>query len=195
VSLRAKKEPRDRKISPAAEVKEIADLLIRPSASDKREWPSCAACQERLQSITIVYGRVGTAPRRGGRVEWGKTEKVCEKHKVLGYKFDQNQAAFLVTVGGDVWDKLSKPQKLALVDHELSHIGFNAAGAPCVVPHEITEFRGVVMRHGVDWEAGLKQFAEACFDRVAQLRLDLEPSRRVVEPGVVATNGALERAA
>lgn len=171
---------KDRLVRLAPEVKELADILIRPSAEQEREWPSCAGAHKRLQSAIITYGYYGDHATKDGRAVAGRTRKVNVEDKVLIGHIDQAQTTFVVVVATDVWEAMDTTQRMAVLDHELSHIGFNAALEMTCVGHDLQEFRGVVERHGVDWDEGLRKFAETCQDKMSQvqLKLDLEPERK-----------------
>ena len=58
------------------------------------------------------------------------------------------------------WTKLSPPQRIALVDHELSHCGVNDKGNWVVMPHDVEEFASIVERWGL-WTGDLVQFNAA----------------------------------
>lgn len=166
------KRTKDKLVKLAPEVKAVADILIRPTAAEKREW-SCAGCHSRLHYASIVYGFYGDHVLKDGKAVAGRTRKVNEQDKVLIGKIDQEQPTFVVVVATDIWAAMAMPARLALVDHELSHIDFKASGAMGLRGHDIQEFSGVVERHGVDWDEGLRRFAETCSKQAVQLRLEL----------------------
>ncbi|HSY50381.1 MAG TPA: putative metallopeptidase [Thermoanaerobaculia bacterium] len=62
---------------------------------------------------------------------------------------------YLMEIAHDTWMKLTGSQRIALVDHELSHI--SPAG---LVGHDVEEFSAVIQRHGA-WKPDLTAFLEA----------------------------------
>ena len=194
---RKAKAAKDVTIELAPDVKALADILIRPDGVEEAAYCQCAGSQVRLQSALIIFGFLGTHARKDGRAVLARTRKVNEQDKVLLGHLDQAQPAFVVLVAKDLWRDMGVAGRLALVDHELEHIGFNSRGGFGLRGHDLQEFRAVVARHGVEWEASLREFAEVCADRVAQLRLDLGPVVAVGGADVAGacSNGPLEVAA
>jgi Putative phage metallopeptidase len=104
------------------------------------------------------------APRKGKRLKIASVSLVPEKYRILtdkGYHF-------LVVIDQKIWDCLEHDQQVAVVDHELCHMGWDEDG-PFVRDHEVEEFRAVVERHGL-YHIPLQSFAEA----ISQLNLPLE---------------------
>lgn len=69
---------------------------------------------------------------------------------------------FVIEINWQEWRRLSDMQKIALVDHELSHCGReeNDKGERkwVILSHEIEEFNGIVRRWGL-WKSDLMIFA------------------------------------
>jgi hypothetical protein len=65
-------------------------------------------------------------------------------------------AFFVIEVAWDTWERLTGPQRIALVDHELSHIGVDGD----MVAHDVEEFAAVLRRHGA-WKPDLRDFLSA----------------------------------
>ena len=55
---------------------------------------------------------------------------------------------FVIIIDERLWDQLEVNQQTAVLDHELSHLGWDADGA-YLKDHDITEFGDVVSRHGI----------------------------------------------
>jgi hypothetical protein len=120
-----------------------------------------------LADAKIKYlGREG-AWSVGGKIRWGSAEKCSAKHRHLtGYDF-------IIIINVDVWGGLESKQKVALVDHELSHCGINDNGW-CIWPHDVEDFASVVRRHGL-WQEGVRKYAEAAVEASRQLTIfDIE---------------------
>jgi hypothetical protein len=86
---------------------------------------------------------------------------------------------FIVLIDHNIWEGLDVEQRLALVDHELSHCSyqteddgatqkFRKDGSPlwAVRGHDVEEFASVVQRNGL-WNAELVTFARAIVDSLA----------------------------
>ncbi len=86
---------------------------------------------------------------------------------------------FIILIDRDFWNAAMPDQKLALVDHELCHIGRNtqtmegeegkAVKAWCdaadpkswkLVDHDVEEFGAIIKRHGL-WDSSREKFGEA----------------------------------
>lgn len=88
---------------------------------------------------------------RRGRVRLGVAGKASSKITYLtGHDFT-------LEFNWTYWTKLSPPQRIALVDHELSHCGVNDKGNWMVVPHDVEEFATIVRRWGL-WTPDLVEF-------------------------------------
>jgi hypothetical protein len=86
---------------------------------------------------------------------------------------------FIVLIDRNIWDGMDVEQRLALVDHELSHAWyqteddgstqkFRKDGSPlwAIRGHDVEEFGSVVRRNGL-WNAELVDFARAIVDSLA----------------------------
>lgn len=62
---------------------------------------------------------------------------------------------YLMEIAWDTWTKLTGSQRIALVDHELKHIGPTG-----LVGHDVEEFADIIKRHGA-WKPDLAEFVEA----------------------------------
>jgi hypothetical protein len=164
----------------AQEVRDIAEGLI-------------PEFHEHLQEKTILYVFRSQASEKKFRVVLGSARQVSGLNAYLAFrevlevqdisncirspvlKGDARPPAppvptfYVIDIAYDTWLKLTGSQRIALVDHELSHIG-----ADGMVGHDIEEFSSVVARHG-EWKPDLKEFARALretplFESVEALR-------------------------
>lgn len=109
------------------------------------------------------------ASKKGGRVVLGAARKVSGLNAWLAT--DQDEAYdedapgfFVIEIAEDEWQRLSDKQRVALVDHELSHcvIEWDDDGVPTlkIRSHDLEEFTTIVKRHGL-WKEDLQWFGEA----------------------------------
>jgi hypothetical protein len=135
----------------ADEVKAIAETLI-------------ADFHQHIGDLTVLYVFRSEHAEENGKVVLGKARKVSGLNAYLAWRHlvegsDREGAPvssfYVVEIAADAWAALTGPQRLALVDHELSHIG-----ADGLISHDVEEFRGVIERHGL-WRPALEEFIEA----------------------------------
>jgi Putative phage metallopeptidase len=98
--------------------------------------------------------KISVEPDQDGRLELGKAKRASDCDRELS---DHDLVIFL---NREAWDDLKDEQRIALLDHELSHFapvmddGGNQKrddrGRLCfrTVKHDLGEFRAVVRRHG-----------------------------------------------
>lgn len=127
----------DSKFKPAPEVKRIADVLIakyHPHLLDP--------------AVQIYYRFVDKAPKKNGKVVYGKASKIEGLQASL---LEHDGPIFCVVISKDQWFMLSPSQKEALVDHELCHCELTDEADPKATmrPHDLEEFREIVQRHGL----------------------------------------------
>jgi hypothetical protein len=89
----------------------------------------------------------------------GKHKKIASACVVPAKYFTLCGFHFLIVVKEESWVFLSEQQKLALLDHELSHCLRDADGFYCG-DHDIEEFAGIIERHGA-WKADVRRFIDA----------------------------------
>ncbi len=90
----------------------------------------------------------------GERADLGKAKRASGPLAFL------TEYAFVLTFNWSWWKLLNSLQRVALVDHELSHCGRDDDGKWILLHHDIEEFSGVVGRWGL-WTAGLQTFGRA----------------------------------
>lgn len=93
---------------------------------------------------------------RNGRIVLGKASKVGSK---LAYF---SQLEFLIEINWLAWAALSGRQRVALIDHELSHCGTEETddGEKLImIAHDVEEFGSIVQRWGL-WVPDLVAFAK-----------------------------------
>lgn len=141
---------------PAPAVARIAEELI------PKDHPE-------LEGVRIEYVFRDPPATSKGKQVWGQAKKVTGLSAYLAApeESDQRHAEdlFVIEIAETVWAMLEPAQRIALVDHELSHCTIdvddeNETFTLKTVAHDFEEFRGVIERHGL-WDGSLQSFAEA----------------------------------
>ena len=92
---------------------------------------------------------------RKGRVRLGVASKAAARLQYLA------SCDFVIEFNWEAWRILTAPQRIALVDHELSHCGRDdESGVWILVPHDVEEFSSIVGRWGL-WTPDLRVFSAA----------------------------------
>lgn len=135
----------------AREVQDIAESLIEEF-------------HPHIAELTVLYVFRSEHSEENGKVVLGKARKVSGLNAYLAFRSmvdDEGDAPqnvsgfFVIEIAYDTWQALTPSQRIALVDHEMSHIGPDGMRS-----HDVEEFRGVIERHGV-WRPALEEFIEA----------------------------------
>jgi hypothetical protein len=180
----------------ASDVRDIAESLIpdfHPHLAEK----------------TILYVFRSEASEKKGRVVLGTARKVSGLNAYLAFRDmlesqdlsqrllpaltgEARQSApaapsfYVIEIAHDTWLRLEGPQRIALVDHELAHIGDDG-----MVGHDVEEFREVIERHGL-WKPDLKEFAKAMRQTPLFQTVSHSGSATVNATGVKASIAAIE---
>lgn len=126
---------------------------------------------EHLRDARVLFVMRSEAPVSNGQVTYGKARKISAEQQV------HIDGDFLVWLAADSWVSLSPKQKEALVDHELSHCGWDGFVAK-IKGHDIEEFNHIIARYGF-WQPSSDGLETA-----VQQALSL-PSTRVGSVGTV----------
>lgn len=132
-----------------------------------------------LQDERIEYLFRSEAATSNGRTVWGKARKVTGLNAFLASPDPASgpcteetpdvEQFFVIEIAYDVWATLTAKQKIALVDHELSHlkVGMNDKGEIVLSlrAHDLEEFEDVVKRHGL-WKKDVEHFAKVAADQL-----------------------------
>lgn len=111
-----------------------------------------------LSDVRIDYVFRSKASKDKGKVVLGKARKMGGLNAWLATDVDERAVEpdefFVIELAEDEWAGLSDKQRVALVDHELSHcvVSFdNKDEEPKlgIAPHDLEEFVEVVRRHGL----------------------------------------------
>ena len=142
------------KYSESTDLKNLADTLL-----DKHH--------SALKVLKICYEYRDEASVSNGKVIAGRCCRVDDRIYVIhGYDV-------IIEIAKDVWDEATDNFRVAILDHELSHIGirFEEDGNPSRDPssdrikvylkhHDIEEFADVLERYGA-YHAALRSFIDA----------------------------------
>lgn len=110
------------------------------------------------------------AAKKGGRVQLGAAKIVSGLNAWLvdgegELMSGADTAFFVIEIAEPEWKELSEAQRVALVDHELSHCLIEYPEDPDATPklklraHDLEEFVDVVRRHGL-WKTDVEHFAK-----------------------------------
>lgn len=128
-----------------------------------------------LEEASIAFIFRTEAPTSNGRVAYGAASRIKPEHQLLGLDHD-----FLIWLAQDKWYTLTDAQKVALIDHELCHVGFNDKDKPVMIDHDIQEFACIIERHGF-WWPNPERFIEAV--QAAMPMMELKRRGRVEAVG------------
>jgi len=100
---------------------------------------------EPLKDARIGVIMRSEAPVTGGRITYGKAEKVTTKAQVH-VPYD-----FIIWLANDRYQLLAPFQREALIDHELCHCQWGMASGASLRPHDVEEFTEILERYGYWW--------------------------------------------
>ncbi len=143
--------------------------------------------------VRIEYVFRGECATSMGRDIWGKARKVTGLNAFIAREetgemdLAEPEPFFVIEIAWDIWTTLTGRQKVALVDHELSHcqMAENKDGdmVPALTGHDLEEFTEIVRRHGL-WNKGTEHFAKVAADQLSLL--DAPGGHFDDETGIVA---------
>jgi hypothetical protein len=141
----------------AKDVQNLAETLI-------------AKYHPHLVDANIAYIFKTDTWKKNGKTILGSAHRCSEKEKLLhGYDF-------IITLNHFVWATVDVKTKMAILDHELCHCGWNDDEAKFIlVPHDLEDFVDVVRRHGL-----YMPDVEAMGRAMHQLNLFEKPNLKVV---------------
>lgn len=144
-----------------------------------------------LDGVRIEYVFRDKHTKSNGKPVMGKARKISGLNAYLGRGYKDvtlttdgfstragdivdAEDFFVIEIAEDIWATLDQGQRVALVDHELTHCATtydeDADEVKLTIrPHDLEEFRSVVDRHGL-WHPDLSRFAEVI--PFQQLRID-----------------------
>lgn len=122
-----------------------------------------------LEGVRIDYVFRDPPATSKGKQVWGTARKITGLSANLAAPEQSDgrdvDDLFVIEIAETVWVMLEPSQRIALVDHELSHCTIDVdedseTFTLKTVAHDFEEFRGVIERHGL-WDGSLQSFAEA----------------------------------
>jgi hypothetical protein len=136
--------------APAPEVAAIAERLIE-------------LFHPHLHGVRIEYVFLSEPPLRLRRPLAGRARIVSGLNAFLatpGFE-GEPEPFFCIEITKPIWDAWRVEKRIALVDHELKHCGYDDEfDEICLIPHDEEEFDDIAERHGA-WEEGLERFGDA----------------------------------
>lgn len=115
-----------------------------------------------LADVRIAYLFSDKVQKEKGKVVLGKTTKADPKVQYFG------EVDFVLVFPAELWVKMTDAQKLAVVDHELTHcrVETDEDDQPVysVRPHDFEGFLDEIDRHGF-WTRDLKNLGETARQR------------------------------
>ena len=113
-------------------------------------------------SPRIFYVFLRDTPVSKRQEVWGRAKRIAGLPAWLLRDDDDaltGEPFFVIELAYDVWKWLTYLQKIALVDHELSHCSIDDLGKLTMRGHEVEEFIPIVGRHGL-WNESVKLMVE-----------------------------------
>jgi putative metallopeptidase len=106
--------------------------------------------------------------KRNGKITLGKASLAGGKIKHFG------RVDFVIEFNWGAWQELTPRERIALVDHELTHCFTDGESLkPIMIPHDVEEFGSIVRKWGL-WQPDLEEFGKAVTE-AAQMSL-FEPA-------------------
>lgn len=151
--------------SKAPEVEEIARRLIAQHHTHLLE----------LGHVRIEYLFRSEAASSNGKTVYGKARKLSGLGAFLALGDDAPEGRpdaetpevepfFVMEIAADCWATLTPKQRIALVDHELSHfkvaVNHDTGVKLSLAAHDLEEFKVIVERHGL-WRSDIEDFVKA----------------------------------
>lgn len=168
---------------PAPEVAEIARQLITKVTQ-----------HQELVNAPIVYLFRSEAAKSRGRIILGRARRITGLNAWLSHpeltprperSYSEPGEYFVIEIAGDRWGMLDDNQRIALVDHELSHcaVGYNDDGEMQLAlrHHDVEEFLGVLDRNGL-WKEDVQQLGIVASEQLS-LALDRIPAQASTDAG------------
>lgn len=125
-----------------------------------------------IAAEAILVERILQADKRYGRIVRWAILRVLPA-------FETYPPDFLILIDRNIWEGMDQSQRIALVDHELSHCAqavgedgetskFTREGMPVwtIKGHDLEEFCGVIERNGL-WNEELANVARVIIDRLS----------------------------
>jgi len=126
---------------------------------DKIAASLCNKYHPHLMGVDIQCVFLKNTPKSQDKLQFGRSSKVTGYAAWLKSGFSADPF-FLIEISWETWVQLTPPQKVALVDHELEHLGVKQDGSMYIRGHDVEEFSSIVRRHGL-WKEDVEQFLES----------------------------------
>ena len=134
-------------------VKQVPIQFDRAEIPEDMSKQLIAKYHEHLINAKIAYLYKNKPIVKGGRLVIATAEKCNPKTKALcTYSEEGESFDFIITISYKAWNNLSDSQKLAVLDHELSHCMVSddeKTGEPLfqLISHDFEDFYSVIKRN------------------------------------------------
>lgn len=127
-----------------------------------------AGWHQDLAGARIEFVFVKPTPKSKGRRILGRARKITGLNAHLARHASSDSLDtlaepapfFVIELARIPWTSMERSERLALLDHELSHCYVDDDGALALVPHDVEEFTAVLERRGA-WTPDLEEFLAA----------------------------------
>lgn len=139
----------------AHEAREIGRNLIR------RHYHLLAEMEPRIEYVFLK-----NTPVKSGKETLGRAKKISSLNAWLAMDVSDRENKtlpapfFVIELSWEIWRRLPLAKRVALVDHELAHCGYNDKAKPAMQPHDCEEFSAIVARHGM-WSNDIRELVDA----------------------------------
>ena len=142
------------------------DAYVRADQAESIGNALCEQVHRHLRTERTGYLFKKKLGGRGEKITMAKASIVSPKLKFFA------ELDFLVDISWEVWMHLEPHQRVALIDHELSHFGIDETDkgekVRVIFPHDVEEFDGIIRRWGF-WKPDVANFAGAVREQLELL--------------------------
>ena len=152
-----------------------ASQIVRWSATKDQEFAAAtevgaiardliASWHAHLEGAYLFYVFVKNTPVVQRREVWGRMKVISGLPSWLMSKAYPGEGTaepfFVMEISHAVWLRIGYLQRIALVDHELSHCVLRDGNKPALAGHDVNEFTRVIRRQGL-WTEDVREMLEA----------------------------------
>lgn len=123
------------------------ELQDAPPEITDRLWRLVDAYHPHLAQARMVVQVREVAPVKDGFTTMAEVDTADNDEERAEFDFS-------MWFAWDEWQMLEEYQRDAIVDHELCHCGWDEAGKPFLINHDIGEFNAIIARYGLWWPSG-----------------------------------------
>lgn len=166
------------------------ELQDAPPDITERVWRLVDAYHPHLAEARLVVQVRELAPVKDGFTTMAEVDTADNDEERADFDFS-------MWFAWDEWQTLDDVQRDAIVDHELCHCGWDKAGKPFLIDHDIQEFNAIIARYGLWWpsadETRLALHEAATSPDGAEGKFQMPNALQRPMPGNHGSTGALQR--